>query len=151
MSYLLSGSLFGRRDESWRGIIYFWLVWQVWWNANILIRLTRWLECYWKMAVSKIDWSQVQIQSSCYVAWELERKPSQKKHTKLLKGEPVWYSTIFGGKRTPTKLNQALFSYLHRKLPVCLQLWSFLGMDSEFFMFFPLLKGKQRRKTLSHK
>lgn len=40
-----------------------------------------------KMAVSKIDWSQVQILSSCCMALELEKKLSQEKHTKLMKGK----------------------------------------------------------------
>lgn len=59
------------------------------------------------MAMSKIDWSQIQIQSSCYMAWELERKLSQEKHAKLMMGKPVWYSAVSGCKRTPGKQKSA--------------------------------------------
>jgi len=35
------------------------------------------------------------------MAWELKRKLYQEKHIKLMKGNPIWYSTILGCKRTP--------------------------------------------------
>lgn len=96
----------------------------------------------------KIDWSQIQIQNSCYRAWELERKLSQEVHSKLMKGKPIWYSTILRCKRAAAK-QKSDFAVLSAQktrssLLTTIEL-SGLGLRD-----FPLVNGKQRGKTLSH-